>query len=79
MMEGIAVTPESVAQAIHEVVTQPAKYPGGTVLEVLSVGSRVVPEWHIAPPGVNIPAEAIATGLKPIFEVTAAERRGHKE
>ncbi|KAH7137418.1 hypothetical protein B0J13DRAFT_528053 [Dactylonectria estremocensis] len=78
-MEGIAVTPESVAQAIHEVVTQPAKYPGGTVLEVLSVGSRIVPEWHIAPPGVNIPAEAIATGLKPIFEVTAAERRGHKE
>ncbi|GAM40134.1 hypothetical protein TCE0_034r12244 [Talaromyces pinophilus] len=77
LMEKIAITPEHVAQSIHEVITEPAKYAGGTVLEVLASGCRILPEWNVAPPDVELPAEAVAIGLKPILDVTAAERASH--
>jgi hypothetical protein len=64
-----------VAEAIHNAVTEPTEYPGGTVLEILASGSRVLPEWYISPPEVKVPAEAIAKGLKPILEITAGEKR----
>ena len=75
-MEKIAISPEDVAQTIHEVITKSSKYPGGTVLETLVTGTRVIPEWNIDPPAVKIPAEAVAKGMEPILEVTAAERGG---
>lgn len=65
------------AEAIHNAITEPAEYPGGTVLEILANGSRVLPEWHIVPPEVKIPAEAIAKGLEPILDITAGEKGRH--
>ncbi|KFY29479.1 hypothetical protein V491_00009 [Pseudogymnoascus sp. VKM F-3775] len=62
IMKKIAITPEDIAQSIHEVITEPAKYPGGTVLETLATGSRIIPEWNVDPPAVEIPEEHISLG-----------------
>jgi hypothetical protein len=75
-MGNIAISPENVAQTIQEAITQPSKYPGGAVIETLAVGTRVIPEWNIDPPNVEIPAEAIENGIKPILAATDAERGG---
>ncbi|KAN0091739.1 NAD(P)-binding protein [Hyaloscypha variabilis] len=76
LMGNIAISPENVAQTIQEAITQPSKYPGGAVIETLAVGTRVIPEWNVDPPNVEIPAEAIENGIKPILAATDAERGG---
>ena len=61
------------------------KYPGGTIMEISKLGTRVIPEWNIFPPGgelkdgemaagTDTPADAIQRALGPIFDVTAKER-----
>ena len=75
-MKDIVITPEKVAEAIQEAITSPSKYPGGSVVEVLAHGSRLLPEWNIDPPVVKIPPEAVAKGMEPILVITAAEKGG---
>ncbi|KAJ5634235.1 hypothetical protein N7528_002077 [Penicillium herquei] len=83
LMSKIAISPEDVARVMHQAIIEPLKYPGGTVLEVTVLGTRVIPPWNMDPPGMkdgimtpltDIPAEAIAIAMKPIFDITAAER-----
>ena len=78
----IAITAETAAEAIHHAV-ESGEYPGGTILEVSKDGTRVIPEWFIQPPGMvdgtmpkgtSVPPEMAAKALKPILDVTAAER-----
>lgn len=80
--DDLAITPETAAEAIHDVV-ESAEYPGGTILEVSRDGTRVIPEWLIQPPGMvdgkmpkgtDVPPEMIAQAMKPILDRTAAER-----
>ncbi|KAH6697418.1 hypothetical protein F5X68DRAFT_186337 [Plectosphaerella plurivora] len=80
--DNISITSDPVAEAIHDII-ESAEYPGGTILEVSKLGRRVIPEWNIDPPGMvdgkmaegtDVPPEMIARGLRPILEVTAAER-----
>lgn len=55
--------PDAVAQAAVELVER-GVYGGGTVLEVTTDGTRVVPEWNVAPPpqgerNTGAPAEIV--------------------
>ena len=70
------ITPEQVAQTMAELV-QEGQYPGGTILECASVGSRVLGTWNIDPPdanGTSVPAEVAVNNLAPIKEKMAKER-----
>ncbi|EXJ76277.1 uncharacterized protein A1O5_00785 [Cladophialophora psammophila CBS 110553] len=78
----ISITPSEVANALFETVKS-AKYPGGTIMEVSKLGTRVIPEWHIAPvgeidgkmaEGSDIPSDAIQRVLGSILQVTEHER-----
>ncbi|KAH8886615.1 NAD(P)-binding protein [Thozetella sp. PMI_491] len=78
----ISIGAEKVAEVIEDAV-QSSKYPGGTIIEVSALGTRVIPEWHIDPPGMidgkmaegtDVPPEMIQRALEPILAVTAAEK-----
>ncbi|KAG8157608.1 hypothetical protein KVR01_012650 [Diaporthe batatas] len=83
LTEKNALTAETVAEAINEVVESP-DIPGGAVIEVSLAGTRVLPEWNISPPpaiddktdgrGVTASPEIIQNLLCPIVKVTDAER-----
>lgn len=70
------------ARGIHETI-ESAKYTGGTIFEVSKLGTRVIPEWNISPPGhvegefavgTDTPAESLERAMKPILDVTNRER-----
>ena len=78
----VAITADQVANVVHKAVESP-KYPGGSIIEVSKLGTRVIPEWHIDPPGMvdgkmaqgtDIAPEAIAKAMKPALDVTERER-----
>ncbi|CAH0046650.1 unnamed protein product [Clonostachys solani] len=80
--EDISITPEVVAKTISDGIESP-EYPGGTILEVSKLGTRVVPEWFIHPPGMvdgkmpegtDVPEHMIIKSLEPIMNVTKRER-----
>jgi hypothetical protein len=74
--EATAVTPESVAKAMVEIVTQ-GKYPGGTSLEVSISGTRVLGTWNIEPPaaaGTNVPQEVMDENYAPLLAIMDRER-----
>jgi hypothetical protein len=82
IIEDISITPEVVAKTIREGIESP-EYPGGTILEVSKLGTRVVPEWFIQPPGMvdgkmpegtDVPEHMIVKSLEPIMSVTERER-----
>lgn len=59
------------------------KYAGGSIVEVSKLGTRLIPEWNIDPPGMvdgkmakgtDVSPEAIQKALKPILAVTAQEK-----
>jgi hypothetical protein len=78
----VAITSEKVAEVIHDAI-ESQQYHGGTILEVSGFGVRVIPEWHIDPPGLvdgkiakgtDVPPEMMAKALMPVLEVTERER-----
>ncbi|VUC32622.1 unnamed protein product [Clonostachys rosea] len=80
--EGILITSDAVAKTISDGI-ESAEYPGGTILEVSKLGTRVVPEWFIQPPGMvdgkmpegtDVPEHMIVKSLQPIMNVTEKER-----
>jgi hypothetical protein len=80
--DDVAITADAVATAMAELV-ESDKYPGGTILEISKLGTRVIPEWHIDPPGMvdgkmakgtDVSPEAIQKAMGPIFAVTANEK-----
>jgi hypothetical protein len=78
-----ALTPDSVASAISEVV-ESSQIPGGAIFEIALGGTRLLPEWNISPPpgwpveedgkGSNVRPQQNPGLLGPILEVTEAER-----
>ncbi|CAH0019783.1 unnamed protein product [Clonostachys rhizophaga] len=82
IVEDISITPEVVAKTISEGIESP-EYPGGTILEVSKLGTRVVPEWFIQPPGMvdgkmpegtDVAEHMLVKSLEPIMSVTERER-----
>lgn len=83
LLDKYALTADTVAEAISEIVESP-EIPGGAVMEVTLTGTRVLPEWNISPPpdiddntdGRGVPAlpETMHNLLSPIVKVTDAER-----
>ncbi|ORY17262.1 hypothetical protein BCR34DRAFT_51119 [Clohesyomyces aquaticus] len=78
--EQAALSPDDVAKNMLELL-QEKKYKCGTVLEISLAGTRVVPEWNIAPPagvgtGQELNAEDVAVKamLKPVLEKLASEK-----
>lgn len=78
----VSITADEVAKVLFDTV-QSAKYPGGTIMEVSMFGTRVIPEWHIAPPGEvegetaegsTTPADAIQRVIGSILQVTEKEK-----
>lgn len=66
-----ACTPDAVATAMMDVITQ-AKHPGGTVLEVIMEGTRVLPEWEIKAPagvGVKVPEAVLEHNIAPVRKI----------
>ena len=70
------------ASVIVETI-ESSKYPGGIITEISKLGTRVIPEWRIAPTGeidgkmavgTDTPPEAIQLALAPILAITAKER-----
>lgn len=66
-------------------VIQEKKYGCGTVLEVSKAGTRVIPEWNIAPPsgtGTGLKEEEVAAGakalLEPILKKLETEKKASK-
>lgn len=77
----IAITATEVAAAMADLI-QSDTYPGGTIFEISKLGTRIIPEWHIDPPGMvdgkmapgtDVSPEAIQKAMGPIFAITAAE------
>ena len=78
----VSITADEVAKVLFDTVKS-AKYAGGTIMEVSMLGTRVVPEWHIAPPGEvegktaegsATPADAIQRVIRSILQVTEKEK-----
>ncbi|KAF2462820.1 NAD(P)-binding protein [Lindgomyces ingoldianus] len=77
--EAKALTPDDVAKHMLELL-QKKEYPCGTMLELSLTGTRVLPEWNIAPPagegtGQELNAEEMMRAmLRPIEEKLGSER-----
>ncbi|KAK7883477.1 hypothetical protein LTR67_011227 [Exophiala xenobiotica] len=80
--DDISVTARDVASVITETI-ESSEYPGGTIMEISKLGTRVIPEWRITPTGeidgkmaagTDAPPEAIQRALAPILAITAKER-----
>lgn len=78
----MSLTSEEVSEVLFDTV-QSAKYPGGTIMEISKLGTRVIPEWRIAPvgeidgkmaEGSDSPVEAIERVIGSIAAVTDGER-----
>ncbi|KAG8158472.1 hypothetical protein KVR01_011594 [Diaporthe batatas] len=80
----VSLKADAVAAAISEAIESP-DIPGGTILEISLGSKRIIPEWGIAPPagtgddgepskGTAVPPEAVQRALRPIIEITEAER-----
>lgn len=67
--ENKALTPDNVAKNMIDLI-QKKEYGCGTVLELSMAGTRVVPEWNIAPPsaeGTGQNESEQAAGLKALL------------
>ncbi|KIW77994.1 hypothetical protein Z517_07827 [Fonsecaea pedrosoi CBS 271.37] len=78
----VSITADQVAKVVLDTVKS-AKYPGGTIVEVSMLGTRVIPEWNIAPPGgvegetaegSATPEDAVQRVIGSILQVTEKEK-----
>ncbi|EKG16339.1 Short-chain dehydrogenase/reductase SDR [Macrophomina phaseolina MS6] len=70
--------PEDVARAAKQLVEE-GRYGGGTVLEVTTVGTRVIPEWGVMPPpqaekNTGAPQEIVPPAQVEVKEYLKEER-----
>ena len=71
-----AVTPETVAEAMIELVKD-GKYVGGTCVEVSLTGNRTLRTWNIDPPkgaGTAVPQEVLDENYAPLISILESER-----
>lgn len=82
-VDEIAISASAVAQTELKLI-ESGEYPGGTVYEISQAAERVIPTWHISPPGfdpenptagISVPQEALDRANSPIWSALSKERK----